>query len=344
MKEIDFNQLVKKLKGKKAPFSVVFELTKRCNLRCLHCYLPGAEARRAVELDLFQIKSILDDLEKAGCLKLTLTGGEPTLREDLSEILSYAQKKGFALTLFTNGTLLTPRVRRALLKRPPLAVEVSLYGASPGVHEAVTRIPGSFDASVRTIKWLAKKGVRTVVKTVLFSLNLPEIEGLQSLCQDLGVAFHPTLRIFSSMDPRRFPEGLRIKTEDLKSLSKNEGLPFFKSPEGPDSSREEEWICNAGRQACCIGAEGEVYPCVALRWECGNLKREPFSGIWDNSPVLRLIRSYQERDFKTCFRCRWKRKCHFCPGMGFFEHGHMLKPSRELCRLTRVGSFEAKGA
>jgi len=335
MKETDFDQLIKTLKGKRAPFSVVFELTKRCNLRCLHCYLPDGSTRGEDELDLTEIRSVLDDLAKAGCLKLTLTGGEPTLREDFSEIYSYSQKKGFAITLFTNGTLLTPGVRRVLLKTPPLAVECSLYGATPGIHDVITRTPGSFDLSIRTIQWLKTKGIPTFVKTVILSTNLQEIDSLQNLCQGLGVPFHPTFRVFSSLDPGRSPERWRVKTRELKDLLKREGLPFFKSPEAVDPT-PEDWICNAGRQACSISAEGKVYPCVALRWESGDLRKASFHEIWDHSPVLETIRSYQEKDFKTCFRCPWKRECHFCPGMGFFEHGNMLKPSREMCRMTKV--------
>lgn len=337
MKETDFNQLIKTLKGKRAPFSVVFELTGRCNLRCLHCYLPDGGSGEARELELKEIRTVLDGLARAGCLKLTLTGGEPTLREDFPEIYSYSREKGFAITLFTNGTRLTPRVRKVLLKSPPLAVECSLYGATPETHDQITRSPGSFDLTLGTLQWLKSKGIPALVKSVIFSVNIQEINRLQGLCRGLGVSFHPTYRVFSSLDPGRSPERLRIRTRQLKGLIQRETLPFFRSPEAVDPDHED-WICNAGRQACSISAGGKVYPCVALRWESGDLRQTSFQEIWDHSPVLEKIRSYREKDFKTCFRCPSKQECHFCPGMGFFEHGNMLKPSKEMCRMTRACS------
>ncbi len=335
MEELPFEQLIKKIREKKAPFAVVLEMTKRCNLRCLHCYLPGNAGGKTEELGIVEIKSILNDLKKAGCLKLTLTGGEPTLRDDFLEVFSYSHQKGFATTLFTNATLLTPRLKRAILKARPYGVEWSVYGASAEVHDTVTGVPGSFHLAVRNMEWLIKRGVRVVMKSVLFSSTYQEVKALDDLSKKWGIPFHPTFRIFSSLDPNRLPEKLRIRTGDLKTLVRGGRFPWF-NPPGGDDAPEEEWPCNAGRQACCISAEGKVYPCVALRWECGDLRKGPFEEIWNDSPVLKEIRSYQVKNFKKCFRCRLRRRCHFCPGMGFFEHGDMLRPSQEMCRLTRA--------
>jgi radical SAM protein with 4Fe4S-binding SPASM domain len=334
MKQAHLNRLIQTIKSEKVPFSVVFEITKRCNLRCLHCYLPSDQDQSA-EMEIAEIRSLLDDLEKAGCLKLTLTGGEPTLRGDFLEILSYCHQKGFATTLFTNATLLTPEVKRAIRKRPPFAVECSLYGASPKVHDAITQVEGSFHTSIENIKWMASDGIRVIVKSVIVSLNLQEIEALDDLCKGSGVIFHLTFRVFPSLDPARSPERLRIKMDQVNFLLQRRERPFFVRGHRSDQS-QEEFICNAGREACCISAEGKVYPCVSLRWECGDLRNKSFHEIWTRSPVLKEIRSYKEEDFKDCFRCKWKADCHFCPGMGFFEHGNMLRPSKELCRLTRA--------
>jgi radical SAM protein with 4Fe4S-binding SPASM domain len=336
MKEQPFENLVRTLRSKRAPFTVVFELTRRCNLRCVHCYLPETEETKEKELGTAEVKSILDDLRKAGCMKLTLTGGEPTLRRDFLEIFSYCHRRGFAVTLFTNGTLLTGRVKKAILRERPYRVEWSLYGTSPEVHEGVTGVRGSFDLAVKNMTELIRQGIPVVMKSVLLRSNHQELGALAELSRRWNIPFQPTFRVFGSLDPNRPTDPLRVRTKDLRALLKREDFKGLRRPEDPPLF--EEWPCNAGREACCISAEGKVYPCIALRRECGDLRREPFEAIWRQSPVLGEIRCHELKDYKQCFRCPWREICRFCPGMGFFEHGDMLKPSREICRLTRAAA------
>jgi len=333
MKEASLDHLSRIIQLKGVPFSVVFEITDRCNLKCLHCYQENGEKE---ELSFHEIKGILDDLEKLGTMKVTLTGGEPLLREDFTEIFFYCSQKGFATKLFTNATLLNSEHKKAFLKKPPFAVECSLYGASAKTHESITGVAGSFDKTLANIEWMVEKGIHVFVKSVVLCLNFHEMEGLDRLCHGLGVPFFPTLRVFPSCDPTRSPERWRVKTDDLKALRKMKS-GFLKNHSDSDKP-SGDLICNAGREACCINAEGKVYPCVALRWECGDVRKQSLPEIWVHSSVLQKIRSFHDKDFKGCFSCPWKKSCNFCPGMSFGEHGDMLLPSKELCRLSAIRS------
>lgn len=333
MKEASLDHLSRIIQLKGVPFSVVFEITDRCNLKCLHCY---QENREKEELSFHEIKVILDDLEKLGTMKVTLTGGEPLLREDFIEIFFYCSQKGFATKLFTNATLLNAEHKKAFVKKPPFAVECSLYGASAKTHESISGVSGSFEKTLANIKWMAAKGTRVFVKSVVLCLNFHEMEDLGRLCQGLGVPFSPTLRVFPSCDPTRSPERWRVKTDDLMALRKVKSGLLKKHSDSDNKSGE--LICNAGREACCLDAEGKVYPCVALRWECGDVRKQSLPEIWLHSSVLRKIRSFHDQDFKGCVSCQWKRSCNFCPGMSFGEHGDMLLPSKELCRLSAISS------
>lgn len=329
MKELPFNQLIQNIRSKRAPFTVVFEITNKCNLKCLHCY----QGHTREELTLLEVQRILGGLAECGCLKLTLSGGEPTLREDFLDIFEYCHKLGFAITLFTNATRLTSKIRAALLEMTPYAVECSLYGASAEVHDDVTLRQGSFDSSLANIQWMVANGIRVVVKSVVLSSNIRELGDLQELTRKLGVPFQYTPRIFPSLDVARPIDSLRVGTEELRKNLKKAKTECDDRPDR-DENLAKEFLCNAGRESCSISAEGKVYPCVALRWECGDLRKQSFSQIWKQSEVLNKIRSCREEDFLECFRCPQKLRCNFCPGMGFFEHGDMLRPSRELCRLT----------
>ncbi len=335
MKEENLDHLIKKIKSKTVPFAVVLEITERCNLACLHCY----QGKGGEELKRRELKSLLDALEVSGTMKLTLTGGEPTLREDFPEILSYCHQKGFATTLFTNATHLPENVKKAILETPPFAIECSLYGASAKTHDAITCKSGSFQDTLENIKWMTGKGLRVVVKSVVLSLNYEEIDPLRDLCRGMGIMFHPTYRIFPSRDPGRRPERFRLKNEQIRALTK-EREQIFPKNQAEDDAFSEEFICNAGRQACCISADGKVYPCVALRWQCGSMREQTFPEIWNRSPVLEKIRSYREEDFGDCFLCKWKSFCKFCPGLGFSERGDMRLPSEEMCRLTKAVAIQ----
>ena len=175
------------------------------------------------------------------------------------------------------------------------------------------------------------------MKSVILSLNLHEIRSLYNLCRGLGVEFQPSLRVFPSLHPHRIPERFRLDTKGIETFLKikNE-LPMKNWKEREPFA--QDFICNAGREACCISATGRVYPCVALRWECGDLKKNGFAEIWERSLTLRKIRSYEEKDFKICYRCKWKASCNFCPGMGFSEYGNMLIPSKEICKFTKTSA------
>ena len=309
---LDHLRSIIRLKG--VPFSVVFEITDRCNLKCIHCYQENGEKE---ELSFHEIKSILDDLEKLGTLKLTLTGGEPWLREDFVEIFFYCSQKGFATILFTNATLLNSEHKKAFIKKPPFAVECSLYGASAEIHESITGVAGSFEKTLRSIKWMTKNKIRISIKSVMLCLNFHELEALYRLCYGLGVSFHPTFRVYPSCDPSRSPERWRIKTDDLKALQKKK-VAFLKNHTNPNNQLGN-LICNAGREACCINAEGKVYPCVALRWECGDLKKQSLPEIWIHSPILQKIRSFHDKDFKGCFSCPQKKILQFLSGNEFWR-------------------------
>jgi len=133
--------------AKRIPITGSFELTFRCNLSCAHCYCnlpPNDQDTIEKELSTEEVFNILDQIAEAGCLWLLITGGEPLLRPDFFEVYTYAKKKGFIITLFTNGTLITPEIADYLVQWPPFKVEITLYGVTSETHESVTGIPGSF--------------------------------------------------------------------------------------------------------------------------------------------------------------------------------------------------------
>ena len=129
--------------GKRSPVEVSIEVTRRCPLECQHCYnnLPMADAAaKRDELSLDEYKRLLDEMVEAGCLWLLFTGGEIFARADFLDIYAYAKTKGFLVTLFTNGTMITPRIADFLAEWRPFAIEITLYGATRETYEALTDV------------------------------------------------------------------------------------------------------------------------------------------------------------------------------------------------------------
>ncbi|MBW1897011.1 MAG: radical SAM protein, partial [Deltaproteobacteria bacterium] len=141
-------RLRRKVTQERIPLSGSIDVTHRCNLRCVHCYLGEKQShweKRGKELSTAQWISIIDEITEAGCLHLLISGGEPLTRRDFAEIYSHARTNGLLVTVFTNGTLITDRVLELFRDLPPRIVEISLYGATAATYERVTRVKGSYE-------------------------------------------------------------------------------------------------------------------------------------------------------------------------------------------------------
>ena len=160
---------------KSKPLSFYIEFTARCNNNCTHCYenvsADDVEARKK-ELSLEQLKPIIDDAVSMGALWCTITGGEPLIRKDFSDIYLYLKKKGLLVSVFTNATLITDEHIRLFKKYPPRDLEVTVYGVTSGTYAAVTRNPGSFKSFMKGLDLILKKQIESKVKSHGPSLQL----------------------------------------------------------------------------------------------------------------------------------------------------------------------------
>src|SRR5438445_10098748 len=179
--------------NRRVPLEVSLEVTRRCPLECLHCYnnLPmGDLAARNRELSRDEHFKLLDELAELGCLWLLYTGGEIFARKDFLEIYTQAKRKGFLITLFTNGTLITEKTADYLREWPPFAIEITLYGRTKETYEALTAIPGSYDRCLRGIGLLKERGLPLKLKTVATSINKHEVMAMRRFAEEeMGVEF-----------------------------------------------------------------------------------------------------------------------------------------------------------
>jgi len=315
------------------------ELTERCNLNCRHCYIVDTVNRR--ELDVADWKQILDQLAAQGTLLLTLTGGEPLLRDDFFDIASYVREKEFSFVLFTNGTLVTPETATRLRSLQPQRVEISLLGGTPATHDAISRVSGSFDNSLRGARLLIERGISVQLKATWMRANIEESELIRSLAAEMGASLRTGHLLLDHRREKRGTENLQPTGEQLEAMARRtmerDGKQQVTAP--PELSEHQMnhlSPCGAGHTSCCIDASGNLTPCVALRIKLGNLLETPVANIWRNSAELERIRKIRISDLPECRSCKLYLNCIRCAGVAMAETGSMLEALPQACQIASI--------
>jgi radical SAM protein with 4Fe4S-binding SPASM domain len=315
------------------PRQVIFEVTYRCNLRCIHCGVaPHLNKGPSEELTFAEVNGILDQIFNFGIFNIIFTGGEPFCRPDLLKILDYAKDRGLFFGIKTNGTLVTEKVAQKLKELGTTGVHVSLYGATAKTHERVTGVAGSYDKSIRAIKVLRRHNIQVGVRTSIMKQNCHEDAELKDLAWGLGASYRPDARIYPKDGEPGSADAFRIDDEQLRDFIKRN------SPANPESVVDDlskHLLCTAGRDIYAISPRGEVYPCPTWRMPIGDLKRQTFKEIW-NGDAATAIRTTTINDFPTCVNCDLVRHCARCPGLVYAENSDISGPSLESCRVARV--------
>ena len=313
------------------PLGVHLDVTYRCNERCVHCYLDHDDRG---ELTLAEIKDALDQLAEAGVFFLTLSGGEVLMRMDFFDILRYARKLQFCVKIKTNGFMIREREADLMRDLGVQEVRISIYSHHPEVHDAITKLPGSWKRSISAIRLLKSRGLTVAIANVLMRQNLGDYSAVKELGDGLGVpvAIDPT--ITPKMDGDTSVLHLGISETALQEVMHDRNFTanaeeLRLSSEAPDS--ELDMIaCSAGHTYCYISPYGDVYPCVQFPLTCGNLRKRKFLEIWRHSKEMNEVRSIRARDLPTCSSCTHLSTCTRCPGLAYME-GNMLGPSSLDC-------------
>ncbi|MCK4809522.1 MAG: radical SAM protein [Candidatus Omnitrophica bacterium] len=370
MKNISSGRFYNKLYGKKEhyPWKGQVELTYRCNLNCVHCYCKGIEeyASRCTpntgnqELTTREWEEILDEIHKQGCLWLCFTGGEPLLRDDFLEIYSYAKKKGFVITIFTNGLLLTGKIVDYLEKSPPESIEITLNGITEPVYERITQVKGSFKRVMSVIKELTVRKLPLILKSNCLKQNKDEIVRIKAFTDKLLGKPHemkatPISRgkgnktwrfkydpmIYARLNGDTTPCDYRLSPGELLESKKSDPEIWQEYERGlcgkfPDLGRDKEFLyrCNAWFTQFFINPYGRLKFCQFSEKFSVDLKKQPFrEGFYNVFPQL------LNEKFKTgskCKDCSLRPICYHCPARAFLETGDEEAPVPYFCELAKA--------
>ena len=332
-----------------APFLVVWDFTRKCNLNCRHCY-SNSGAKIEAELTTGEALGVVDQLSEAGVTALAFSGGEPLARPDFFQVARHAVKRGLYVSVATNGTLLTKENVMKLKETGVHYVEVSIDGATSRTHDEFRGVPGAFENALKGLKNCAEEDLCICVATTATKSNLSEIPRILDLAEEIGAE---RFTYFNFVPTGR---GKGLYDEDLSAEEREKLMRYLinrmskgckttiltTAPQlarvalqcqGPSGTGEitmsmahmqtakvskkavplADFIggCGAGRLYCSLSPQGDVHPCVFLPINVGNLKTERFSDIWLESELFKAFRN--RANLKgACGKCSYKFTCGGC--------------------------------
>jgi radical SAM protein with 4Fe4S-binding SPASM domain len=297
----------------------------------------------AAELTTEEHLRILDELAEAGCLWLLFTGGEIFARRDFLDIYTHARRKGFLITLFTNGTMVTPRIADHLATYRPFSIEITMYGRTRETYERLTGIPGSYAKCMRGIELLVERGLPLRLKTVAVTINKHEVLDMQRFAEERGLEF----KFDSMMNPRidcsHSPLAVRLSPAecvafDLQDPRRMDEWKLFATkflgPANPPERSDDLYHCGGGVNSFSIDPYGGMSICVLSRVDRFDLRRGSVREGWQT--FLRGVRTKKITRPTKCTACELKSMCGMCPANGELENQDAEAPVDFLCQVAHL--------
>jgi radical SAM protein with 4Fe4S-binding SPASM domain len=320
------------------PSLVSWNLTKRCNLRCPHCYME-AEPQAAAENELTTAECLrlVDEMKSLGTEMIILTGGEPLLRKDIYEIAHHASTQGIWVVMGTNGVLVTDRVAQKMVECGVRGVAISLDSLEPQKHNSFRGGPNAWELSVRGLDICRANGLEVLIQTTVMEMNYAEIPALIKFAQQKGAwSFNLYFLVqtgrgqqMNDLSPEQTEAMLSYLVDEQDNyrpmLVRSKCAPHFKQiAYNKGLGGLESGGCMAGTEYCRIMPQGEVTPCPYMTVVAGNLREKSFQEIWETSPVLLELRE-ASRLKGRCGVCEFNRLCGGCRCRAHAAYGDYLQ-------------------
>lgn len=337
------------------PVNATLELTLRCNLKCKMCMFRHSSREdaslAAEELTAAQWSDMAQQLFDAGTLNILITGGEPMLRKDFSEIYSSIYRRGFIVTLYTNATLVTEEIMQTLRQYPPHRIGITLYGASNETYASLCGCKDGFDRALAGARALATLPSALEFRTTLVQDNYEEIDAIEALVKkafDLPVTHSTT--VFQSVRGGCMPVAdCRLTPEQTVDLTLNRTLDRIREllPENrrgqvqlrladpqPVCDKEYDYTllgCSGGMNNVTVTYSGKLLGCQMLGCFSTDAVKLGFAKAWEEWPyTVRLPKVESE-----CTDCPHVQFCQICPGVRMAECGDLQGRPEYICQITK---------
>ncbi len=328
---------------------LAWEVTRRCNLACLHCRAAAGLGPYPGELSTAEGLALLNDLAAMGQVVVILTGGEPLLRDDIYDLAAHGAKLGLRMVMAVNGTLLTPAIAVRLKEVGVQRLSISLDGATAASHDRLRAVAGAFAGALAGVAACRESGLPFQINTTVTRSNITELPAIYELAISLNAA---ALHVFvlvptgrgelirdQLLAPQEYEETLRWLLD-----RQQEGRLFIKPTCAPqyyrlwrqDAQARGEKItpathgleamtkgCLGGQGFAFVSYRGEVQPCGYLELMAGNIRETLFKEIWANSPLFQQLRAVDEYHGK-CHACQYRKVCGGCRARAYALTGDVL--------------------
>lgn len=327
--------------------SVMFELTYNCSEKCIHCYNPGATRNDEEvshrgdreELDLDDYKRIIDDLCVQGLVKVCLSGGDPFSKPIVWDIIDYLYQKEVAFDVFTNGQRIVDKVEQ-LVNYYPRLVGVSIYSGLAEDHDTITRVPGSWERSMKVVKQLSDLAIPMNLKCCIMQPNLHSYYLVADIAKKYGAAPQFEININDSIEGDQCSRQLRLTEEQFQVVLRDDNIPYYVGPEAPGFGGQPRPLdvngCGAGNTSFCITPDGNFQPCCAFPMPFSNLKNHSVKEILTESQLLKEWRSATLQQYEDCGKHDCCAYCNLCAGNNYVEHGDFRKPAENNCTMAKI--------
>jgi len=328
---------------------IAWELTRSCNLSCVHCRASAERGPYPGELTTQECLRVMDQIASISKPVIILTGGEPLLRPDIFDLARYGTDQGFRMVMATNGTLMSEGIVQKMKTSGIERISISLDGPSAETHDAFRKVKGAFESSFKGIELARRGGLEFQINTTITRMNLHLIADILKLAVDLGAVAHhifllvPTGRGKDLLDQEisardyeqtlnwfydqreRVPLQLKATCAPhyyriLRQRAKKEGKEITPKDYGLDAMTRG---CLGGISFCFISHVGQVQPCGYLELDCGNLRKQSFKEIWETSPVFLNLRNTDGYKGK-CGLCEYRKVCGGCRARAYESSGDYM--------------------
>ncbi len=314
------------------PNGFSFEINKKCNLNCLHCYLsPEERSKDNFFDDVTVFEKILDEASLRDYLFITLTGGEVFLNKNLFKYIESARQRGFFVKIKTNGTLPTVAEIEKIASYGAVSVDVSIYSASEEEHDRITCLKGSFSATVNTAKRLRSKSIRVEMASPLLH-PITNLSTLYELSVKLGLLWKPDPFIVKPFYQQKGFSDYSLNDDEMRIFIKFMIKKELYKNNGVISNGREKLVCKCGDNAFHIDSEGNFYPCLMYSKTIGNVRNLTLEEMFDRfRPEITEIHKR-----KACVNCTLIPYCQPCPAISLLEEGNAHLCSSQRRRFAAI--------
>ena len=345
---------------------VAWEITRRCNLSCLHCRAGAEDEDYPGELTTREGEAFLDDLATMGSPVVILTGGEPLLRGDIFHLAEYGDNLGLRMVAGVNGTLLTREIAQKFVDSGVKRLSISIDGPDAASHDEFRGQKNAFDLAMQGMQAAREVGLEFQINTTVTRTNLPDMEKIQELAVELGAVAHhifllvPTGRgraltgeIISAQEyedvlhwfaDKKGKVPLELKAtcaphyfRVIRQRAKEKGEKLTFKTHGLDAVTKG---CLGGSGFAFVSHVGQVQPCGYLELSAGDIKEQPFSRIWRESELFQRLRNPDLLEGK-CGICEYRRVCGGCRARAYETYGNEMA-QEPLCLYQPKGKADGE--